>query len=100
MPPLLLQPLLENAVRHGRIEHGEIRVEIRREGADLALRVRSPGAFRGPREGGMGLDLVRRRVDLAWGAAGRFDIRADGDATLGEVTARGAFTESHPEETP
>lgn len=99
VPPLLLQPLLENAVRHGRIEHGAIRVEIRREGDDLALRVRSPGTFRGLREGGMGLDLVRRRVELAWGAAGRFEIGPDGDATLGCVTARNAFTERPPEET-
>ncbi len=96
VPPLLLQPLLENAVRHGRIEQGEIRVEVRREGDDLAVRVRSPGAFRGPRDGGMGLDLVRRRVELAWGDAGRFDIAAEGDATVGAVTARGAFTD--PEE--
>ncbi len=47
----------------------------------------------------MGLDLVRRRVELAWGAAGRFEIGPDGDATLGAVTARGAFTERPTEET-
>lgn len=91
VPPLLLQPLLENAVRHGHIDRGEISVTARREGDDLVIRVRSPGAFHGPREGGMGLDLVRRRVELAWGDDGRFDIIADGEATLGTVTARGAF---------
>ncbi len=91
VPPLLLQPLLENAVRHGRIEHGEIRVAVTREGDALVVRVTSPGAFRGPRDGGMGIDLVRRRVALAWGDAGTFEIHTDGDATVGTVTARRAF---------
>lgn len=98
VPPLLLQPLLENAVRHGRIEHGEIRVEVRRDGDALVVRVRSPGAFRGPRDGGMGIDLVRRRVELAWGDDGTFAIDTDGDATVGTVTARRAFV-ARPEET-
>lgn len=98
VPPLLLQPLLENAVRHGRIEHGEIRVEVRRRGTELEVRVTSPGAFRGPRDGGMGLDLVRRRVELAWGDDGSFDIRGEGDVTVGTVTARNAFSQRPSEE--
>lgn len=91
VPPLLLQPLLENAVRHGSIDRGEIRVEALGQGRDLVIRVRSPGAFRGPREGGMGIDLVRRRVELAWGPNGRFEIATEGDSTVGTVTARGAL---------
>ncbi len=91
VPPLLLQPLLENAVRHGRIERDEIRVSVRRADDELVVCVRSPGAFRGPREGGMGIDLVRRRVELAWGAEGSFEIVADGDHTVATVIARGHF---------
>lgn len=91
VPPLLLQPLLENAVRHGHIDRGEIALTARREGEALRVRVRSPGAFRGPREGGLGLELVRRRVELAWGDDGSFDIGSDGDATVGTVTARHAL---------
>lgn len=91
VPPLLLQPLLENAVRHGRIDRGAIAVTARRDGDVLHVCVRSPGTFRGPREGGLGLDLVRRRVELAWGARGSFEIRSDGESTLATVTARGAL---------
>ena len=98
VPPLLLQPLLENAVRHGQIDRGEIVVTARREGDALVVRVRSPGAFRGPRDGGMGIDLVHRRVDLAWGDEGTFVIAGDGDATVGTVTARRAFSHA-PERT-
>ena len=91
VPPLLLQPLLENAVRHGQIDRGEIALTARREGDALRVRVRSPGAFRGHREGRLGIELVRRRVELAWGPDGEFEIVTDGDATVGTVTARGAF---------
>ncbi len=94
VPPLVLQPLLENAVRHGRVGDGAIAVTARGIGDDLVLTVRSPGTFAGPRAGGLGLDLVRRRVDLAWGARGTFDIRADGAHTVAAVTARGACGET------
>jgi hypothetical protein len=88
VPPLLLQPLLENAVRHGAIDAGEIRIEAaRRSDGGLAIEVRSPGRFRGARDGGMGLELVRRRVALAWGAAGGFTIEGDGEATIGRIIA-------------
>jgi two-component system sensor histidine kinase AlgZ len=89
VPPLLLQPLLENAVRHGRIDRGAIVVTARAEGPDLTLTVRSPGAWRGPREGALGCDLVRRRAELAWGDDARCDVGPDGpEATLATVVAR------------
>jgi LytS/YehU family sensor histidine kinase len=88
VPPLVLQPLLENAVRHGDFERGTITVDARAEGADLVMTVESPGAFDGPREGGMGLSLVRRRVELAWGARGTFTIAARAERTVATITAR------------
>lgn len=91
VPPLVLQPLLENAVRHGRVADGSIRVAARASGDDLVLTVRSPGAFSGPREGGLGLDLVRRRVALAWGDRGEFSIVAEAATTVATVTARGVL---------
>ncbi len=90
VPPLVLQPLLENAVRHGQTERGEILVTTRAEGDSLRVTVASPGAFRGPRTGGLGLDLVRRRVELAWGDAGSFAIATEGDRTVGTILARHA----------
>lgn len=91
VPPLLLQPLLENAVRHGQIDRGVITVRVHAEGHTLHVCVRSPGGFRGPREGGLGLELVRRRVELAWGSRGSFDITHDGDSTVASVTACGVL---------
>lgn len=85
VPPLLLQPLLENAVRHGDIARGPVRVEARSERGEFVLTVTSPGGYRGPREGGLGVDLVRRRVELAWGDAGRFEIATDRGATAATI---------------
>ena len=87
VPPLLLQPLLENAVRHGQMDRGAVRVDARLDDDALRVEVSSPGAFRGPRDGGMGLDLVRRRVALAWGERGRFEIDTREDRTVATVRA-------------
>jgi two-component system, LytTR family, sensor histidine kinase AlgZ len=74
VPPLLLHPLVENAVRHG-IEPsprpGEVCVRVSRAGARLAIRiVNSVDAAHAGRPGtGRGLDLTRRRLRTAYGDA-------------------------------
>ena len=45
MPPLLLQPLVENAVTHGiaqRIDGGEVRIEAERRGPELRIAIANP----------------------------------------------------------
>src|SRR2546426_2070645 len=45
VPPLLIQPLIENAVKHGvadRIEGGEVKIEVRRRGGALEVTVENP----------------------------------------------------------
>ena len=77
VPPLLLQPIVENAVRHGvatRPEGGCIRLEARIEGKAMILRVADDGpgdsgSDRGRQ--GLGLASVRRRLEAV------FDSRAD-----------------------
>ncbi len=86
IPPLLLLPLVENAVKHG-VAKGHtgpvvVRVEI---GADVRVTVSNPGAFVGPRSGGEGLDLVTRRLALSV-PGGVFSIAADGERTIASVT--------------
>ena len=46
VPKMILQPLVENAVLHGTtgLEHGEIRVEAARDGADLVITVSDNGS--------------------------------------------------------
>jgi LytS/YehU family sensor histidine kinase len=67
VPPLLLQPLVENAVKHGvadRLEGGVIRIEATIEDGRLRVRVENPcdDAPSTRRGQGMGLDNVRGRL--------------------------------------
>jgi LytS/YehU family sensor histidine kinase len=71
VPPLLLQPLVENAVRHGLatcLEGGLVEVEARRRGDLVWLTVTNPRDPDAGRRGtGFGLDIVRRRLSGAFG---------------------------------
>lgn len=77
VPPLLLQPLVENAIRHGlepSVHGGEIVVSARAEGDTLRLTVRDSGVgFDGAPHAGFGLTQVRERLATAFGTQGRLD---------------------------
>ena len=71
VPALLLQPLVENAVRHGistRLDPGEIAIETRRAGARIVIVVTNPRDEDPGRPGtGLGLGIVRRRLEARYG---------------------------------
>jgi two-component system LytT family sensor kinase len=80
VPTLLLQPVLENAIRHGVTPlagRGRIVIASRREAEDLVLEIRDNGQGlppgREPRQG-VGLRNVRERMDQLYGAEGRFSL--------------------------
>ncbi|WP_020165794.1 sensor histidine kinase [Methyloversatilis discipulorum] len=82
VPPLMLQPLLENAVYHG-VEplagNGEVRVSVQRAGGDVVVEIDNPAP---PRDGASGhgsgnrmaLDNIRERLMLF------FDLEAQLEA--------------------
>ncbi len=76
IPPMLLLSLVENAIKHGPAAgaRGPVEVAVEADCEGLRLTVRNPGRFGGPRAGGRGLELVRRRLALAYGEAARFQI--------------------------
>ena len=92
VPSMILQPLVENAIRHGverMSEPGRIEVEAVLEGESLVLRVSDNGpAVReaaGPRSGGVGLSNTIARLQQLYGSAGRFTLERRGDLTVAEV---------------
>jgi hypothetical protein len=83
VPPLVLQPLVENAVHHGiahLLEGGDVRVTARRNQDLLELSVDNPcDPERPPSRGaGVGLNNVRSRIDTLYGTRGRVQVDALG----------------------
>ncbi|MEL6616081.1 MAG: histidine kinase [Bacteroidota bacterium] len=95
VPPLLLQPLVENALRHGvlsREDGGSVRVEARRVGERLLLRVEDDGSgppsASGARGPGVGLVNVRARLEAAFGGGATLRLdRRDGGGTVARIDA-------------
>jgi len=86
VPPLILQPLVENAVTHGiatLLDGGAIEIESRRRGARLEISVANRFDSESPRRRGTGLGLlnVKRRLAARYGA----------EATLNESERNGVF---------
>lgn len=84
VPPLLLQPLVENAVVHGianLVEGGWVRLTIILEGESLAILVENQWDAEAPkkRRNGLGLENVRRRLATAFGSRASVDVTSDGD---------------------
>ncbi len=82
IPALSIQPLVENAVRHGisrKAEGGSIRLEAAVEEGALEVTVSDDGPgfpSSGPRENGQGLENVRRRLRLCYGEQGRLQVQS------------------------
>lgn len=82
VPPLLLQPLVENSIRHGlepKVEGGEIVVRARRgEAGQLVIEVSDTGVgldAAAPSGGsGFGLEQVRERLATVYGTQGRMSL--------------------------
>lgn len=84
VPPLILQPVVENALRHGLWplpDGGELAITARRVAGDLEIEVVDQGvglppgfAIGGGR--GVGLANVRARLDRMYGGAAALDVAA------------------------
>jgi hypothetical protein len=91
LPPMLLQPLVENAVKHGigeMVDAGTIRVEAARAGSQLRIRIENdidPDGL--PRKGsGIGLENVRQRLAAGFGTEAGIQWTKDGDRFRVELT--------------
>lgn len=86
IPPLTLQPLVENSILHGiapKLDGGTVRIQSAHvdAGAALALRVADDGAGcawppAAPARRGVGLAALARRFELDFGGRARLDVRS------------------------
>lgn len=81
-PPMLLQPLVENAVRHGiepKLGGGEIRIRTHGDAAGWRVEVSDSGSglAAASHAGGAGLANVRARLTSLFGAAGSLTLNGN-----------------------
>jgi hypothetical protein len=81
VPPLVLQPLVENAVKHGiagLVEGGAIRLQARRQQGGVCITIENPfdPEMPPPRKSGLGLAHVRRRLEVRYGSLAVFEPSA------------------------
>lgn len=82
VPQLILQPLVENSIRHGSDpESGAVRIDVsaRREGRSLLLQVRDDGpgvanSSLAANGNGIGLTNTAKRLDQLYGASHDFEL--------------------------
>jgi sensor histidine kinase YesM len=83
LPPMLLQPLIENAVKHGlepKIDGGHIHVRARTQDSELLLVIEDSGLGFGASAdtagAGTGLANVRARLAALYGESARLEIES------------------------
>lgn len=95
VPPLLLQPLVENSIKHGlepKVDGGHVEVRARADGSNLILTIRDTGVglpaigTTAPTAGtSFGLGQVQERLATLYGPAARLTLQAADDAEGGTL---------------
>ena len=71
LPPMLLQPVVENSIKHGlepKVDGGTVSVRAHRNGAGVAVEIADSGVgFAPTTRGGVGLTNLRDRLRLIYG---------------------------------
>jgi len=85
VPPMLIQLLAENAIKHGvskRPEGGAVDIQVRRHGDNVEITVANPGVFSPEAPNlddrlGVGLNNIRERLNLLYGNRANFQIKSE-----------------------
>jgi hypothetical protein len=107
IPILCIQPIVENAVKHGiapRQERGRITLRAQMEAGGLRISIEDTGLgfemskMQIPRTGaGVGLDNVRRRLQLSYGPEAKLDIHSSGSGTTVSFLIPAANEQGQPD---
>ncbi len=101
IPIFTLQPLVENAVKHGiepKEEGGDIRIVVEKEKAGILIKVRDTGVGFDPADSnshppsstGIGMENVKERLSLKFGGKERFQVHSvRGEGTVVEIFVPG-----------
>ncbi|MEP0366533.1 MAG: histidine kinase [Cyclobacteriaceae bacterium] len=88
IPPLMIQTLVENGIKHGIAEligGGEIRITTKVDQNSLIVQIRNSGQIKfgkKPPKSGFGLSNTRKRLELIYGDEARFAIGNEDEKTV------------------
>ncbi len=89
VPSMILQPIVENALKHGllpKVGGGTVTIGARRHGAEVVLTVADDGIgfapAAPPESGGLGLANTRARLRALYGKRAALTVRHDGGTTV------------------
>ncbi len=85
IPPMLVQQLVENAIKHGIApakSGGEILVWVRDSKSRMEVRVENTGSLKENAGKGFGIENVRERLRLLCGTAASFDLQNVGEGRV------------------
>ena len=88
VPPLMLQPLVENAIRHGveRINHtASITLRVRREGSELVVAIENSAAGPMPQTEGIGIANTRARLGQLFPGRHTFTLAGDSERVTATI---------------
>ncbi len=93
IPPMLIQLLVENAIKHGiaRLpEGGDVEVKASQQGQQLLIEVRNSGSLFSSSKTtepstGIGLDNIRERLQLLYDSQAKLGLRQDEEMVVAEV---------------
>lgn len=88
-PPFLVQPLVENALKHGIApfpDGGDLRISLKREDGSVRIQVANTGKPMGLVIGnGVGLKNLEARLKLAYGDRASFRLRGEGEWVIADL---------------
>jgi two-component system LytT family sensor kinase len=88
VPVLLLQPLVENAIRHGIapvVAPGRIAIRAHRDGARLCIDIFNTGTLAADRRAGVGLRNTMDRLRHLYRSDHRFELRAEAGGVIASL---------------
>ena len=89
IPPLMLQTLVENGMKHGISqlpEGGYLKIETMVEETNMRIQISNTGKLKKEKSvSGYGLENTRKRLDLIFGKAASFQIYQQGETVISEL---------------